>query len=429
MSFNELIRTEHWTVVILDVAIILQLLGMIFAVIEDRYIQKHDRNMLIVAAGLILSLLVRGHLDWLISGGFMDAGNNTRILLTLLTIYGYAVRPVVIVLFIRLTRPEGKAWPMYGMVILNALIYLTALFWPGTFYFTDDGHFVRGTLGYFCFLISFILLDHLFFVAIKAYAHIRRRDTIIPLFITVVVILAVVGDLYTSVSLPVSFLSAAMTSCAVFYYIWLHLKFVREHEQSMLAESRIKIMISQIQPHFLYNTLSAIQALCTKDPQTAARTVEKFGEYLRQNLASLGQSDLIPLRKELEHTKTYAEIEQLMFPNLRVEYYVDHPNFLLPALTIQPLVENAIRHGVRGKKDGLVTIVTKKENDGHVIVIRDNGKGFDDSMELEAGDKHIGIRNVRERVEKMCNGTLEVSSTVGEGTEVVIRIPFRKETA
>ena len=90
----------------------------------------------------------------------------------------------------------------------------------------------------------FVLLDYMFYRAIRAYANIRRRDTIIPLFITVVVILAVAMDLFTGVSLPVSFLTAAMASGSVFYYIWLHLKFVRDHEQSIMAESRIRIMIS-----------------------------------------------------------------------------------------------------------------------------------------------------------------------------------------
>lgn len=423
MDVRELFSSEHWTVMILDTAIILQLLGMVFAGIGDRYIQKRDRNFLIVIALLIFSLLVRGNLDFAISNHILDVGDAIRPLLTMLTIYGYTVRPLIIVLFIILTGSEIRIWPLVTVLVVNALVYMSAVFSPAAFAFTDDGRFVRGPLGYFCFVISFVLLDYMFYRAIRVYANIRRRDTIIPLFITVVVILAVAMDLFTGVTLPVSFLTAAMASSSVFYYIWLHLKFVRDHEQSIMAESRIRIMISQIQPHFLYNTLSTIQALCVKDPETAAKTVEKFGDYLRQNLASLGQSDLIPLKKELEHTRTYAEIEQLMFPQLNVEYSIEDPDFLLPALSIQPLVENAIRHGVRGKSDGRVFIGTELRNGVHVITIRDNGKGFVVQDKPASGDKHIGIRNVRERIEKMCGGTLDVTSTVGEGTEVVIHIP------
>ena len=77
-------------------------------------------------------------------------------------------------------------------------------------------------------------------------------------------------------------------------------------------------MVSQIQPHFLYNTLSTIQALCDTDPQTAKRTVEKFGLYLRQNIASLSQEALIPLEQELAHTRTYVEIEALRYENIEI---------------------------------------------------------------------------------------------------------------
>jgi sensor histidine kinase YesM len=204
----------------------------------------------------------------------------------------------------------------------------------------------------------------------------------------------------------------------------------RKREQSLMAEQRIQIMMSQIQPHFLYNTLSTIQALCRKDPELAAQTVEKLGDYLRQNLAALGQSDLIPFNKELEHTRIYVDIEKLMSPDMEIEYQINDYNFLLPALTIQPLVENAIRHGIRGVKGGRITISARRDEGYHTIEITDNGKGFDVNDTLDtAGGKHIGIRNVSERVEKMCDGTLDVESTPGTGTTVTIFIPFREETA
>ena len=204
----------------------------------------------------------------------------------------------------------------------------------------------------------------------------------------------------------------------------------RKREQSLMAEQRIQIMMSQIQPHFLYNTLSTIQALCRKDPELAAQTVEKLGDYLRQNLAALGQSDLIPFKKELEHTKIYVDIEKLMSPDMEIDYMINDYNFLLPALTIQPLVENAIRHGIRGQKGGRITISARRDEGYHTIEISDNGKGFDIQASADTGEgKHIGIRNVSERVEKMCGGTLEVESSPGNGTTITIFIPFREETA
>ena len=226
---------------------------------------------------------------------------------------------------------------------------------------------------------------------------------------------------------PVSFLTIAVVCCSLFYYIWLHLQFVREHEQALQTEQRIQIMMTQIQPHFLYNTLTTIQSLCRTDPEKAFVVTERFGAYLRQNINSLSQPDLIPLEKELEHTRIYAEIEMVRFPQIRMEYDLQDVAFRVPALTIQPLVENAIRHGVRIRKNGIISIATRRGDSFHKIVISDNGKGFDVQTAEQADETHLGIRNVRERIEKMCGGTMEIDSRIDEGTRITILIPEQSE--
>lgn len=259
--------------------------------------------------------------------------------------------------------------------------------------------------------------------------HMTERKRV-PVWIVIVlsalIVISVIADLAVGIRLPVSFLTVAATSGSVFYFIWLHLRFVRDREQSMMTDQRIQIMMSQIQPHFLYNTLTTIQALCATNPDLAARTVEKFADYLRQNLSALSQTDLIPFNKELEHAKIYSEIELLMFPSLHMEYDIMDRNFRLPALSIQPLVENAIRHGIRGKKDGTIMIRTRREEENHRIEIIDNGKGFDTEAPPQGKGSHIGIKNVRDRIETMCDGTMKVSSQPGEGTKITIRIPIRE---
>ena len=117
------------------------------------------------------------------------------------------------------------------------------------------------------------------------------------------------------------------------------------------------------------------------------------------------------------------------FPQIRMIYNISDSHFNLPALTVQPMVENAIRHGVRIRQDGVVTVRTSFYNGNHVIMIRDNGIGFDPSTLETADAQHIGFRNVRERIEKMCGGTLTVESRLDEGTTVEIRIPDRTEDA
>ena len=200
-----------------------------------------------------------------------------------------------------------------------------------------------------------------------------------------------------------------------------------EEEQKLiraqLQENRIAIMISQIQPHFIYNTLGAIQQLCKEDPEQAARLVQNFSVYLRGNFSELDNTVPIRFTKELEHIRCYTEIELIRFPDMTVRYDIQTEEFLLPALTVQPLVENAIKHGLMGLEEGgTVTISAYEEQADYCICVSDDGVGFDVSG-LTDKKKHIGIRNVRERLQAMCGGSLTIESQPGTGTRVLIRIP------
>lgn len=405
--------------------LLLQLIGLTFAVLIDPYIRKKHKSVMLLIVAAVFGLIVQNLLGYL-----LDTGGAHPFARTVVDIWGYSVRPLIIVLFYYIVG-KGKSYrPAWILTGLNLAIHLTALFSGVCFRIDENNHFMRGPLGYSCHIVSALLLAHLVYLSVKEYARVRKREAVIPLSNAVIVVAAVLVDTFVdNRSLPISYLTVAVVSSCVFYYVWLHLQFVREHEKALMAEQRIQIMMSQIQPHFLYNTLSTIQALCKLDPEKAFVTTEKFGTYLRQNIDSLSQPNLIPVKKELEHVRIYAEIEELRFPSVRVEYDTPDLDFPIPALTIQPLVENAIRHGVRIRKEGVVTVSTRKTPAGHEITVRDNGKGFDVNAAQEDGGSHIGLRNVRERVEQMCGGTLTIESAPDRGTVVTIRLPQRTEAA
>lgn len=194
-----------------------------------------------------------------------------------------------------------------------------------------------------------------------------------------------------------------------------------------LAQSRISIMLSQIQPHFLYNSLVVIRQLCGIDPKLAEETVVEFSEYLRGNLESLTQKKLIPFEQELHHVRTYLSIEKKRFGDeLNVVYDINYEDFKLPALTLQPIVENAVHHGVTKKESGgTVTIKTGQTEKEAVITVTDDGIGFDPENPPKKDNKsHIGLENVTSRLAAMCGGTLTVNSKPGAGTTAVITIPF-----
>ena len=406
--------------VMMALPLMLQLIGLTYSVLIDPYILKKRRNILLLNVVLMVSLIATDLVSTL-----LVVAVNRPLQRTLVSIFGYVVRPLVILLFCYIVSPDKRCRASWVLVALNTGIYLTALFSPLAFSITPDNSFRRGPLGYASHIICGLLLLNLLFLTLREYGNKGKMEALIPIFNAVVVIAAVALDTFIiHTQSGITMLSIAMVSCSLFYYIWLHLQFVREHEEALMAEQRIQIMMTQIQPHFLYNTLSTIQALCRKDPEKAFDVTEKFGTYLRQNLASLRRTERIPVSRELEHTRIYSEIEEIRFPNVHVEYDIQDADFLLPALTIQPLVENAIRHGVRIRKSGVVTVSTRIADGCHEIVIRDNGKGFDAALVERADETHIGICNVRERVEKLCGGTLRIESVIGEGTAVTLRLPM-----
>lgn len=200
----------------------------------------------------------------------------------------------------------------------------------------------------------------------------------------------------------------------------------RLHEmEEEVEKSRGEIMMSQIQPHFLYNALATIRALCTKDPQLARTAIDHFSSYLRANLDSLKEPGCIPFARELDHVRNYLYIEQLRFGEfLKVEYDLETEDFVCPPLMLQTLVENAVKHGLSGlEQGGIVRMTTREHIDCYEVKVSDNGAGFDIRQVLADGKSHTGISNTRQRVETMCRGTLQISSMVGKGTTMTIRIP------
>ena len=401
-------------------SLLLLLLGLGFTVVIDPYIQRMQRRIMLLIVVLCLSLIVQNLWE-----NELYVSHLHLALKNLLSAYGYSVRPVFLVLFLSIVWPEGKKWPAWTLAGINAALYFSSPFTKLCFEIREfDFAALWGPLWFSCLLVSGILLVQLLILTIIRFRETRKLEQLIPVSVALIIVASVALDMNVGMAQqPVAFLTIAIVVGSVFYYIWLHLQFVREHEKDLMAAQRIQIMMTQIQPHFLFNALNTIRALYAKDPPLADRTLEDFSTYLRQNLESLSQTDLIPITKELEHTRLYAEIEMLRFPNVRVEYRIDDESFTIPALTIQPLVENAIRHGVRSRKDGLVTVSTFREAGAHRVTIEDNGTGFDPKQDGLSEETHIGLENVKNRVEQMCGGTMILKSAVGEGTSVTIRIP------
>ena len=190
-----------------------------------------------------------------------------------------------------------------------------------------------------------------------------------------------------------------------------------------LAESRISTMMSQIRPHFIYNTLGSIEQLCKLDPPKAGDLVHNFAKYLRGNFGELDNPKPILMSQEMEHVHHYISIENVRFPDMTFTFEMKSEDFHIPALTVQPIVENAIKHGLmKLPRGGTIRVVSYETDTDYCISVVDDGVGFDTSVLMD-DRKHVGLRNIRERLKVMVNGKLEIESTAGVGTKVLVTIP------
>lgn len=228
------------------------------------------------------------------------------------------------------------------------------------------------------------------------------------------------------------YICVCIVLCSVIgYCLFLHsvignreVQLERAKMDLQLQEKEMSLMLSQIKPHFLYNTLNTIQYLCRTDPDLAAETIADFSDYLRVNMNALSNRKTILFSEELAHIKRYLKIEKLRFKHrLHVIYKVDDVDFYVPTLSVQPVVENAVKHGISQRLNGgTVTITAKQEEENFYIEVKDNGVGI--TPHKRAGHESMGLHNIRTRVKSLYGGWVTVESEKDRGTTVKIYLPI-----
>jgi sensor histidine kinase YesM len=196
--------------------------------------------------------------------------------------------------------------------------------------------------------------------------------------------------------------------------------------EKQLAQSQLDALRMQLHPHFLFNTLNSISVLMRDDTQAANRMLLRLSELLRVALKSESKQE-IPLREELEFLGSYLEIEQTRFQDrLTVNFDIEKDTLdaYVPNLILQPIVENAIRHGIAPRAEaGLIQIQARRENGSVELCVKDNGAGLSETEGIESG---IGLSNTRKRLEKLYGERygFEISSPSTGGLQVRLKIPF-----
>ena len=193
-------------------------------------------------------------------------------------------------------------------------------------------------------------------------------------------------------------------------------------QQREIAHQRASIMVLQMRPHFIYNTMTSIYYLCKQNPDLAQQVTLDFTTYLRKNFTAIASETLIPFREELEHTRAYLAVEQAQYDDmLVVNYDTPFTHFRLPPLTLQPVVENAVKHGMDQDSEPLhILIRTRMTDFGSEITVENNGADYKPVDDSEPG---IALKNIQQRLGIMCGGKMTIMPRKEGGTVVTITIP------
>ncbi len=321
-----------------------------------------------------------------------------------------------------------KGWFMNLTGAVSLLILLLNGFSGAFFRIDEAGFYHRGPYFLACWICPAVMLLYSTVLILRQDLRLSWKllHLTYPVLPVIIYPLQVLRDKVMPLNIAVTF-SLLLMYCVNYMNrrkVLLQQKELLAISQREMLELEVQLMISQIQPHFLYNTIAMIRGLCREDPEAAADSLGYFSSFLRGSLHMMQEKECISIEEELKLVEAYMYLEQKRFGD-RLEYIedIEDVSFSLPAMTIEPILENAVHHGIEEKEeDGMVLLEVTEDEGDYIIRITDDGAGFDTSAPVDS-KKHVGMTNVRERLRTMCGGTLAFESVIGEGTTAVIRIP------
>ena len=336
-----------------------------------------------------------------------------------------APMPLFTVYLLHCCGEEWRKSVLFRCVLALCGVYLTLLgsaqFTTYLYYVTPDNQFCRGPWH------PLLMVPAISIMLLNLAGVLRRRRSLtgkyyvaflihlLPLTVATLIHTVVYNGLLVALGLACSVLS--MFGVILFDQFDQYIR-----KQWEIAHQRASIMVLQMRPHFIYNTMMGIYYLCEHQPQKAQQVTMAFTDYLRRNFTAIASEDTIPFTNELEHTRAYLAVEQAQFEdNLLVRCDTPHTSFRLPPLTLQPIVENAVKHGMDPDSAPLrITISTRATEAGSEIIVEDNGPGFAPADDTEP---HIALTNIQQRLEMMCGGKLTIMPRAQGGTVVKVTIP------
>ena len=430
-SLEVFIALEVWgTIFVLLLSLCIYLAGNL-QIEEERWMFR-----LLLATGV---LLTSDAITWIFDQVEGRGAYDALILANFLVyVMGYEILRLFTKYVICLTEPGPMTKAVYALAYIGILLTFVNQFTHFMYYIDTSNTYHRTSW----FALSQALgIAGTLCLGIHIYSHRKQLGGLRTLAVFSYIFLPCIAMIIQSFYYGIPLLNSAI-SAALFLNLTVMLmhqrRRIKEQAEELIASERrlieerervndmkIRLVLSQVKPHFLFNALNAIYYLIEKSPAQAQAAVDSFSDYLRGNMEALEHTSLIPLTQEMKHVKSYLRLEEMRFQDeLKVIYDVKALDFEVPALTVEPMVENAVKHGIsQNENGGYVKVSTDETDNGYVIKVEDNGSGFIVEDIGKDGRLHVGIANVRTRLESMVKGTLTIESEIGKGTCVTIFIP------
>ena len=332
-------------------------------------------------------------------------------LLTLLILYFAGKRPLKTISF----------YIAFSFFFIYLILLIITQFTTWIYYITPDNVYHRGPF-YPILLIPPVLtmLTNLICVFIHRKDLTVKQFASFLIYILIPMICMVLQILIYGYYLIM--IGTAFSALAMFIIIQTEQTDLYLHSLEENARAQSSILVLQMRPHFIYNTMTSIYYLCRENPEKAQQVILDFTTYLRKNFTALEKEGTIMFTEELEHTRAYLAVESVRFENqISFEFDTPETNFRLPPLTLQPIVENAVKHGLDTEGEPLKIKISSRKSDAYYeVLVEDNGPGF---SEKESGNPRVALNNIKKRLSMTCNGFLEIESDNTTGTRVKILIP------
>ena len=378
---DRLIRYYYPVLVLLPV-----LLSLCFA---DKHMMKTRRNTLVTLCLMLLLLVL------------VDAIEEPLARLPKFTIWrlifsvtGFSLRPACLLVVLLDSMPGAKQQRKIHLLLclpacINAVAFCSAFICPLVIWFDAENFYHRGPLFGIVIVVSALYMLLLAYSAVNEVTRRNRRKGIAFLAITVACFAASIMEML-GIAYPTPLLNQTIAIGMTLYFL---IQFMVASADT-IENMQLSLLLMQIRPHFINNSLAAIRGMIRRDPEKAVDALNHFSGYLQDSMNSILKTNLIPLSQEMELIDNYLYMENTRFrDSITVVKELAPVDFHVPPLTVQPLVENAVRHGLRGiQTPGQLIIRTEIDSKEYRILVIDNGCGYDTIQPPDPRREHVGIK-------------------------------------